>query len=132
MQRGIVSAVLLVSVVAAAQGRLRLTTPEELRVGDRATVSVALDVPPGLPVLLTARHEGEAFEVVRARWMRSDAEDPEAATLRFGIPVVARAPGSGTLRVRVDTFRCDDEGRCTGETLEDAVTLEVLTAAPED
>jgi hypothetical protein len=91
---------------------LTMHPPESLTVDDRASVIVEVHVLPEghRPVLLTPTSEGSAVEVVRGRLLRADAEDPEAAVLRFSIPIVARTPGTSVLRVHVSGWAC--EQRC--------------------
>lgn len=79
-----------------------------MQVGARATliVRVALPKDAGDPVLLTTASEGSALEVVRGRFVRLDAEDPNEQTLRFAVPVVARAAGTAIFRAHVLYYRC--------------------------
>ncbi len=82
-------------------------------------------MPSGLPVIVTPTEEGTAVEVVRGRLVRADAEDPDAETLRFRIPLVARESGTGVVRVHVNTFECDERDECRALEGESALTLRV-------
>lgn len=95
---------------AAAESAPALTVdvPPPLRAGDHTTLIVRLVLPPGAgaPVLLTTASQGASLEVVRGRFVRLDAVDPDALTLRFDVPVVARAAGTAILRAHVLYYRC--------------------------
>ena len=59
-----------------------------------------------MPLLLTVNVEGEALQVVRARFLRSDARLDATGELRFEVPVLVRAPGIALLRADLSTYRC--------------------------
>jgi hypothetical protein len=105
---------------------LRIADPRELRVGERASLEVALELPVDVatPLLLTQKVEGEAVEVVRGRLMRKDARDPEAVPLVFDVPLLARAPGTSIVRVHALVYRCRET--CQALELEKRVSVVVL------
>lgn len=113
---------------AAAEGgpALRVAEPRELRVGERTTLEVTLELTPDVasPLLVTQTVEGEAVEVVRGRLMRKDARDPEAASLRYDVPVLAHAPGTSIVRVHALVYRCREV--CQALELETRVSVVVL------
>lgn len=92
---------------------LRLEVPRELHVGEHAQLALWVDLPAhaGVPVLITPYREGEALEIVRGRLLRSDARDPRADPLRFELPVLARAPGTGLIGVRLLAYVCEPQCR---------------------
>jgi hypothetical protein len=102
--------VLFVAHVARGDDSLALSEPAAIHLGDHPILTVRLRLPDGsIPLLLvTLSGEGEALEVVRGRFLRSDARDPEATLLLFDVPTVAARPGRSLLRVRVDGVRCTD------------------------
>jgi hypothetical protein len=123
--------VALAATPAAAQApaaEIALDPPASLRVGDRAAVVAEVRIRPAgtQPLLLTPSTEGTAVEVVRGRLLRSDAEDRDADVLRFRIPIVARTPGTGVLRVAVSGWACAE--RCRRVTAEASVVLRVQRA----
>jgi len=102
-------AVLAWGSLASAQASSILIEPHaSMRVGDRASLVVRLDLPADAsePVLLTTGSEGSALEVVRGRFVRLDAKGPSASALRFEVPLVARAAGSAIFRAHVLFYRC--------------------------
>ena len=107
--------VFALAAVASAQAApsIAIEPHAALRAGDRATLVVRLDLPADAadPVLVTPASEGSALEVVRGRFVRLDAADPKAKTLRFEVPVVARAAGTAIFRAHVLFYRC--EKTCT-------------------
>lgn len=109
----------------AARGvSLTLSAPERLVAGTTAAVVAEVRVPPGdAPLLLTPTTEGTAVEVVRGRLLRADAERTEAGTLRFRIPIMAKAAGTSVLRVRVLTYAC--ARRCRAEEADAFIVLRV-------
>ncbi len=102
---------------------------EAMHVGARATLTVQLTLPAdtGEPVLLTTSSEGSALDVVRGRLLRLDAEDPKAQTLRFAVPIVARAAGTAIFRVHALYYRC--QASCVAVE-EDAESLIEIAPAP--
>ena len=125
--RGVAAAQEAPAQDAPTQEVARLEAPERIEVGDRARVTLRVDVAPDVPVLVTPRSEGAALEVVRGRLLRADAADAEARPLRFEVPVVARTAGGAVLRVHVASFVCEGE-RC--EPLEAEATLQVRVERP--
>ncbi len=109
----------------APEAQIELQPPDGLRRGDRADLLVLVHVPPRTaePLLLTPTSEGAAVEVVRGRLLREDAEDPEADPLRFRVPLVAAEAGTAVVRVRVESFTCEE--RCRSVTFEEDITLRV-------
>jgi hypothetical protein len=87
---------------------LRLNAPNEVRVGERMSLQIELELPPGAaaPVLLTQSAAGEAIEVLRGRLSRSDAREVHGNVLRFELPLLARAPGTGIVRVHALAYVC--------------------------
>ena len=110
--------------VAARGVSMTLSAPERLVAGTTATVVAEVRVPPGdAPLLLTPTTEGTAVEVVRGRLLRADAERTDAGTLRFRIPIMAKAAGTSVLRVRVLTYAC--ARRCRAEEADAFIVLRV-------
>jgi hypothetical protein len=110
MRRALACFVVLVAgQVARADVALEIEEPAALHVGDHLTLTVTLRPPPDAspPLLITPSSEGEALEVVRGRFLRADARDPNASPLVFDLPVVAARPGRSVIRVRAQGFRCD-------------------------
>jgi len=102
-------AVLAWGSLASAQAPSIVIEPHaSMRAGDRASLVVRLDLPADAsePVLLTTGSEGSALEVVRGRFVRLDAKGPSESTLRFEVPLVARAAGSAIFRAHVLFYRC--------------------------
>ena len=64
----------------------------------------------GYPLLLTARAEGTAIEVVRERMTRRDSNERQSGAMVFMVPVFGAQAGDGAVRVEVETYRCS-EGR---------------------
>jgi hypothetical protein len=91
-----------------APPRLTLEVPRELRVGEHAHVELTLELPleAADSLLLTAYREGKSLEVVKGRLLRSDARDPTATPLRFALPVLATAPGTALVGVRLLAYVC--------------------------
>ena len=58
------------------------------------------------PLMLDVRSEGEALQVVRGRFRRSDAERGDDGRLHFRVPIVVRAQGSAIVRAELRTYRC--------------------------
>lgn len=105
-----VCALIGLSELAFAQASSIVIEPHaSMHVGDRASLVVRLDLPADAaePVLLTTSSEGTALEVVRGRFVRFDAADPKAPSLRFEVPMVARAPGTAIFRVHALFYRCE-------------------------
>jgi hypothetical protein len=88
--------------------KLTLDVPRELRVGEHAHVVLVVELPPEAaePLLVTPYREGEALEVVKGRLLRSDARDPSAKPLRFELPVLAAAPGTALIGVKLLAYLC--------------------------
>ena len=105
---------------------LRLHAPTELRVGQHARFALEVRLPQnaGRPVLLTPFREGQALEVVKGRLLRSDARDPEANPLVFELPVLARAPGSVRIGMRLLAYVCAP--RCRAFEAETSTNVLVL------
>ncbi len=104
-----VLASLWISVALAdANQAIQIDKHPVMQVGARAMLSVQVTLPAdaGEPVLLTTTSEGAALDVVRGRFLRPDADDPKAPTLRFAVPVVARAAGTAIFRVHLLYYRC--------------------------
>jgi hypothetical protein len=121
----------LASTAHADGIRLRLERPEgPLVEGAREELRaiVAFDAPNDRPLLVTPESEGPAVEVVRGRLLRSDADDAAAPELVFRIPIVARAVGTATVRVRVRGYVC--ARRCRSVIATGEATLRV-ERAPE-
>jgi hypothetical protein len=128
---------LFVTSTASADGiRLRLEIPDgPLVEGAREELRaiVTFESPNTRPLLVTPESEGPAIEVVRGRLLRSDADDPAAEPLVFRIPIVARAVGTATVRVRVRGYVCtrcpegsqDCRRRCRSVIAGDERTLRV-------
>jgi hypothetical protein len=95
----------------AARGApsLKLQLPTDLHVGEHARFVIEVHMPPGAgqPLLLTPFREGQALEVVKGRLLRSDARDAQANPLLFELPVLARAPGSALIGVRLLAYQCE-------------------------
>jgi hypothetical protein len=128
--------------------RVTLAPPPALTPGVAAeVVATVVGADPGAPLLLTPVCEGSAVDAVRGRLLREDA-DPEVGpdgdeagregagrdrvgrdgapprpALRFRVPVLARAPGTSVLRVRVSTWRC--AARCRAVEADASVVLRV-------
>jgi hypothetical protein len=105
---------------------LEVRAPTELRAGARALLDVTVVLPANAaePVLLTQSAEGEALEVVRGRFMRSDARDTDGGVLRFELPVLARAVGAGVVRVHALAYVCAPD--CLALEREARTTVSVL------
>jgi hypothetical protein len=133
----LVLATLLATSTASADAiRLQLEIPERPLVeGAREELRaiVTFDAPNTRPLLVTPASEGDAIEVVRGRLLRADAEDEASDPLVFRIPIVARAVGTATLRVRVRGYVCttcpqgasDCRRRCRSVIASAEVTLRV-------
>lgn len=114
---------------AAAAAALRIEAPAALPLGaSRVAVVARVPLGPVMPLLLTVRVEGEALQVVRARFLRSDARLEHAGDLRFEVPVLARAPGIALLRAELSTYRC--EQNCQQVRVQAALQLQVAARAP--
>jgi hypothetical protein len=106
--------------------RIELEPPEQLQQGDRTQVVATAHLPPDTqsPLLVTPSSEGTAFDVVRGRLLRSDAEEPEQRrTLRFKVPIVARSSGTSVIRVRLLAYVCSH--RCRAVRAEASEVLRV-------
>lgn len=114
---------------AAARGPgLAIEAPEPLRVGDHRALVVTLSLPAAASpavLLVTARGQGAALEIVRGRLLRADARDPAASPLVFDLPVVAREPGTAVVRVHAAAYDCRD-GQCEPVEVEAVKTVLVL------
>ncbi len=111
---------------STAPPRLTLAVPRELRVGEHAHVELTLELPPEAAesLLLTAYREGKSLEVVKGRLLRSDARDPAATPLRFALPVLATAPGTALVGVRLLAYICAPSCRAVeAETRANVVVL---------
>jgi hypothetical protein len=115
------------AVHAEAELSFRLSGPPEMRVGERGAVTITLELgPDDAPnVLLTPVVDGGAIEVVRGRLLRDDARDPQSRLLTFELPVLARAPGTGAVRVHALAYRCTP--RCVALEREARVSVVVLS-----
>jgi hypothetical protein len=111
---------------AGSEARAALAVPRELHVGEHAHIELSLELPPEAaePLLVTPYREGKALEVVRGRLLRSDARDPAARPLRFLLPVLATAPGTALIGVRVLAYLCAP--RCRALELETHANVVVL------
>jgi len=58
------------------------------------------------PLMLDVASEGEALQVVRGRFRRSDARLDGDGRLHFSVPIVVRAQGSAIVRTELRTYRC--------------------------
>lgn len=58
------------------------------------------------PLMITPDVQGQSVEIVKGRYLRSDAVDPESDPLRFRVHVIARNPGMAVLNVRVRGYVC--------------------------
>jgi hypothetical protein len=137
----LVLATLFATSTASADAiRLQLEIPERPLVEGareelRAIVTFAS--PNSRPLLVTPASEGDAIEVVRGRLLRTDAEDEASDPLVFRIPIVARAVGTATVRVRVRGYVCttcpegasDCRRRCRSVIASAEVTLRVTPAS---
>lgn len=129
LRRGaLLAATLLLRTQAQADAapNVRLRVPAELHVGQHARLELEVQLPPqaGRPLLLTPFREGQALEVVKGRLLRSDARDPGANPLQFELPVLARAPGSARIGVRLLAYVC--EARCRAVETETSANVLVL------
>jgi hypothetical protein len=116
-------------VPAQADAALRIEAPATLPIGaSRIAVVVRLPHGPTMPLLLTVRVEGEALQVVRARFLRSDARLQPSGELRFEVPVLARAAGIALLRAELSTYRCRQS--CQQVRAQGALQLQVTTSPP--
>jgi hypothetical protein len=106
--------------------RLTLSAPRELHVGEHAHVELLVELPPEAaePLLITPYREGEALDVVKGRLLRSDARDPAARPLRFALPVLASAPGTAWVGVRLLAYLCAP--RCRAVEVETRANVVVL------
>jgi hypothetical protein len=106
----ILCALLSVGQASSPGVALRVSTPGEVRVGELVSLQVELELPPGAaaPVLLTPSASGESVEVLRGRLSRGDAREVRGQTLRFELPVLARAPGTGLVQVHALAYVCTD------------------------
>jgi hypothetical protein len=111
---------------SAAPPRLTLEVPRELHVGEHAHVELTVELPPEAaePLLLTPYREGKSLEVVKGRLLRSDARDPAARPLRFALPVLATAPGTALIGVRLLAYLCTP--RCRAVEAETRANVMVL------
>jgi hypothetical protein len=73
---------------------------------------------------LTPYREGRSLEVVKGRLLRSDARDPTAKPLRFALPVLASAPGTALIGVRLLAYVCAP--RCRAVEAETRANVVVL------
>jgi len=91
---------------------VEVIAPASLAAPGPAEVVVLVRVRPASrrPVLVTPSSEGDAIEIVRGRLLRADAESPEAETLRFRVPIVARTAGTAIFRVQVVGYTCTGRG----------------------
>jgi len=111
----------------SAGAALRIEAPATLPIGaSRIAVVVRLPKGPTMPLLLTVRVEGEALQVVRARFLRSDARLERSGELRFEVPVLAHAAGIALLRAELSTYRCRQS--CQQVRAQGALQLQVTTA----
>jgi len=113
----------------SAAPQLTLEVPRELRVGEHAHVELTLELPPEAAesLLLTAYREGKSLEVVKGRLLRSDARDPAARPLRFALPVLATAPGTALVGVRLLAYVCAPACRAVEAETRYAMSVLALT-----
>jgi hypothetical protein len=106
--------------------QLTLEVPRELHVGEHAHVDLVVELPAQAaePLLVTPYREGEALEVVKGRLLRSDARDPNAKPLRFELPVLAAAPGTALIGVKLLAYLCTP--RCRAVEVETRANVVVL------
>jgi hypothetical protein len=111
---------------SVAPPRLVLEVPRELHVGEHAHVELTVELPPEAaePLLLTPFREGRSLEVVKGRLLRGDARDPGAELLRFALPVLATAPGTALIGVRLLAYLCTP--RCRAVEAEARANVVVL------
>lgn len=104
----VIACACLGGLVSAQASSIVIEPHASMHAGDHASLIVRLDLPADAaePVLLTTGSEGSALEVVRGRFVRFDAADPKAPSLRFEVPMVARAPGTAIFRAHVLFYRC--------------------------
>lgn len=125
----VTAALALAAAIATASPplpQLVLEVPRELRVGEHAHVELTVVLPPEAaePLLLTPYREGKSLEVVKGRLLRSDARDPAARPLRFALPVLAIAPGTALIGVRLLAYVCAPRCRAVeSETRANVVVL---------
>jgi hypothetical protein len=110
---------LLAAADVAPKASLQLAAPAEMRVGDRASLAIALQLPVGAaaPVLVTQSAEGEALDVVRG---------PAANPLKFEVTLHARARGTSILRVHALAYVCQPDCRA----IEAEATAGVVVITP--
>ena len=58
------------------------------------------------PLMLDVASEGEALQVVRGRFRRTDARVGDDGRLHFSVPIVVRAQGNAIVRTELRTYRC--------------------------
>ncbi len=108
---------------------VRIIPPERLTAGDHTevVVEVSARATQAQPLILTPTSEGDAIEVVRGRFLRSDATValPDDGMLRFRVPIVAQSSGTSVFRVRVTSYVCTTRCRAV-----DADSFVVLRAIP--
>jgi hypothetical protein len=108
---------------------LRIEGPPSLPIGaSRIAVVVRLPQGPTMPLLLTVSVDGEALQVVRARFLRADAKLEKSGELRFEVPVLARVPGIALLRADLATYRCEQS--CLPVRAHGALQVQVETNLP--
>jgi len=113
---------------ASANATLRIEAPASLPIGaSRIAVIVRLPKGPTMPLLLTVSVEGDALQVVRARFLRSDARLERSGELRFEVPVLAQAAGTALLRADLSTYRC--EQTCQQERAQGALQIQITAPA---
>lgn len=85
----------------------------ELRAAERVDTGSAFELElivegldEGAPILVTATHEGAVVEVVQGRFERAHAKAGAGGALVFRIPALAKAPGTGVVVARVESFIC--------------------------
>ena len=105
--------------------RIALVAPSEVHAGEFLEIVARVHVErgPAAPVMLSARAEGTAIEVVRGRFLRGDAAQEGDGTLVFRIPVTARGTGDGLVDVRVRSYACEE--RCVAVEARQTVALHV-------
>ena len=116
----------IASARESALPRLTLEVPRELHVGEHAHVDLVVELPAEAaePLLVTPFREGEALDVVKGRLLRSDARDPSATPLRFELPVLAAAPGTALIGVKLLAYVCAP--RCRAVEVEARASVLVL------
>lgn len=96
--------------------------------GEHADLVLVVHLAPEVArsLMITPDVQGQSVEIVRGRFLRSNAVDPDANPLRFRIHVIARRPGAAVLYVRLQGYVC--RPTCALSEIEYAQPLRVLSA----